>query len=236
MLRVNEFFGPTFQGEGPFIGQLAHFLRLNRCNLTCSWCDTPYTWAHTPAKAAKHQSGILYDIAENETEWSLEQTLAVLGSNDVRFLVVSGGEPLLQREALSGLVVSTDIRIQFETAGTLPPLEEGPEDNVFYVVSPKLENSGNLFERRFKPDVLKQFVKREANFKFVATSPRDLGEIGIIVEEVGIPNERVWVMPEGTIPSEMMANAKELADPTLGRGWNMTLRMHTLLWGDERGR
>ena len=43
-LRVNEIFGPTFQGEGPHAGQSAVFLRTSGCNLNCSWCDTPYTW------------------------------------------------------------------------------------------------------------------------------------------------------------------------------------------------
>ena len=43
-LTVSEIFGPTFQGEGPFTGRAAVFLRLGRCNLDCKWCDTPYTW------------------------------------------------------------------------------------------------------------------------------------------------------------------------------------------------
>ena len=43
-LVVAEVFGPTFQGEGPSTGQRAGFVRLGRCNLDCSWCDTPYTW------------------------------------------------------------------------------------------------------------------------------------------------------------------------------------------------
>ena len=46
-LLVAERFGverPTFQGEGPSSGVPALFIRLSRCNLTCTWCDTPYTW------------------------------------------------------------------------------------------------------------------------------------------------------------------------------------------------
>src|SRR4029450_7825218 len=51
-LVVSEVFGPTFQGEGPSVGRRAGFVRLGRCNLDCSWCDTPYTWdweRHDPA-------------------------------------------------------------------------------------------------------------------------------------------------------------------------------------------
>jgi organic radical activating enzyme len=43
-LLVAEMFGPTFQGEGPSAGQRAVFVRTSRCNLSCSWCDTPHTW------------------------------------------------------------------------------------------------------------------------------------------------------------------------------------------------
>ena len=43
-LLVAELFGPTFQGEGPSAGQQALFVRLSRCNLSCRWCDTSYTW------------------------------------------------------------------------------------------------------------------------------------------------------------------------------------------------
>jgi 7-carboxy-7-deazaguanine synthase len=43
-LVVSEVFGPTIQGEGPHAGQRAAFVRLGGCNLTCTWCDTAYTW------------------------------------------------------------------------------------------------------------------------------------------------------------------------------------------------
>ena len=58
-LVVAEVFGPTFQGEGPSIGRRAGFVRLGRCNLDCSWCDTPYTWdwdRFDPAKELRHES------------------------------------------------------------------------------------------------------------------------------------------------------------------------------------
>ncbi|HHK7228110.1 TPA: hypothetical protein ACQXLV_002143, partial [Streptococcus pneumoniae] len=42
-LPVSEVFGPTIQGEGPHAGRTCHFIRLGGCNLSCSWCDTPYS-------------------------------------------------------------------------------------------------------------------------------------------------------------------------------------------------
>lgn len=43
-LYVNEFFGPTLQGEGPFIGMPTMFLRTSGCDQNCVWCDTKQAW------------------------------------------------------------------------------------------------------------------------------------------------------------------------------------------------
>jgi 7-carboxy-7-deazaguanine synthase len=238
-LRVNEFFGPTFQGEGPFAGRRCHFLRLNRCNQHCRWCDTPYTWADTEAKAALHDSGIVHSRQDNESVMTIDEVNSLLRTNNVQLLIISGGEPLLQAAALDQLIADMDAEttVQFETAGTLPPLPGWTlSDEVHYVVSPKLENSGNELSKRYKPDVLWQFVAKQADFKFVLTGPEDLEEVCKIQEEVGIPSERIWIMPEGTTAEKVLETARALAGSTINEGFNLTLRTHTLLWGDERGR
>jgi 7-carboxy-7-deazaguanine synthase len=238
-LRVNEFFGPTFQGEGPFAGQWSHFLRLSRCNLHCEWCDTPYTWAHTEAKAAKHGSKRVYDRKEEEDTLSVDAVLSMIRMNSVKLLVVTGGEPLLQAEPLNELIEGLDpnVTVQFETAGTLPPLPQwSMDDGVYYVVSPKLENSGNTLKERFKVDALKALRNKEAAFKFVVTDKAELEEVKVIQNEIGILSEKIWIMPEGTTALKVLEGARALAQPVLDMGWNLTLRQHTLLWGDERGR
>jgi 7-carboxy-7-deazaguanine synthase len=238
-LRVNEFFGPTFQGEGPWAGRVCHFLRLSRCNQHCSWCDTPYTWAHTATKAELHDSKKMYDLRENETMWSIEQALGVLQANNVKFLVISGGEPLLQKGPLEDLIDGTDgdLVVQFETAGTLPPLDGWDwTDGIHYVVSPKLENSGNALTLRYQPKVLSQFNAKRANFKFVVQEPEDLVEVSKIQKDIGIDLERMWIMPEGTSVEKVVATARKLADPAIDYGYNLSMRNHILLWDDERGR
>ena len=43
LLPLSEQFGPTIQGEGPYAGRRAQFIRLGGCNLSCQWCTIPTT-------------------------------------------------------------------------------------------------------------------------------------------------------------------------------------------------
>jgi 7-carboxy-7-deazaguanine synthase len=43
----------------------------------------------------------------------------------------------------------------------------------------------------------------------------------------------VWVMPRGTSPAAVLDGQRRLADAVLNRGWNVSTRLHILLWGDE---
>ena len=42
-VRISELFH-SIQGEGPSAGTPAHFLRLQGCDVGCTWCDSKYTW------------------------------------------------------------------------------------------------------------------------------------------------------------------------------------------------
>jgi 7-carboxy-7-deazaguanine synthase len=241
-LVVSEIFGPTLQGEGPSLGRRAAFVRLGRCNLACAWCDTPYTWRwedHDPAVELRTMS--TDDIA------------ARIETMDVPLVVITGGEPLLQQRHLVPLLerlavmpgsdvdvaveVEVDVDVEVETAGTLAPADAIVERVTRFNVSPKLANSGNAIEHRYKPEVLRAFVATgKAAFKFVVAGATELAEVQEIVDACGIAAPAVWVMPEGTDAATLLARGTELADPVVKRGWNLTTRLQILLWGDERGR
>jgi hypothetical protein len=44
------------------------------------------------------------------------------------------------------------------------------------------------------------------------------------------------IMPAGTEADEVVQVARDLAEPVLDRGWDLTIRLHVLLWGNERAR
>ncbi|HET7487155.1 MAG TPA: 7-carboxy-7-deazaguanine synthase QueE [Acidimicrobiales bacterium] len=224
---MSEVFGPTLQGEGPSAGQAAAFVRLGRCNLSCSWCDTPYTWDWER-----------HDPAAELTTMAVPDVLAAVDAMGVGLLVVTGGEPLLQQRRLPALLEGAKERglaVEVETAGTLAPTEAlaGLVDR--FNVSPKLANSGMEAARRYKPDVLRAFqAGGRAVFKFVVAEPADLDEVDAMVAECGLAP--VWVMPEGTDEATVLARLRLLAPHVIARRWNLTPRLHLLLWGDERGR
>ncbi len=226
-LVVAEVFGPTFQGEGPSIGRRAGFVRLGRCNLDCSWCDTPYTWDWQR-----------FDPAVELQRVGVDDVLAQLELMAPEIVVVTGGEPLLQQRRLVPLVAGCAARgwpVEVETNGTLAPAPELVALVARWNVSPKLANSGVASEARLVGGALAALrATGAAVFKFVVGEERELDEVAAIVDEHRLAP--VWIMPEGTDAATLLARARALAEPVLARGWNLTPRLHVLLWGDTRGR
>lgn len=226
-LVVAEVFGPTFQGEGPSLGRRAGFVRLGRCNLDCSWCDTPFTWDWSR-----------FDPAEELRHETVAAVLAQLDAMAPDIVVVTGGEPLLQQRRLVPLLEACAARgwpVEVETNGTIVPDQRAVELVGQWNVSPKLANSGIPLETRIRPDALAALrATGRAVFKFVAAQPADLDEVATLVDAHALAP--VWIMPEATDPATLLERSRALADAVLARGWNLTSRLHVLLWGDERGR
>ncbi len=227
-LLVSEIFGPTIQGEGPSLGQRAMFLRLGLCPLKCSFCDTKYAWPEAALKSMSNSA-----IIKTMTEPSRR-----LGTNIS--LVVTGGEPLVQEVALVGLlkrlVTYQEWRIEVETSGIIAPSEDLRRCVDLFVVSPKLTNAGVLPSQYFSLDALRALHEEASSvFKFVVTNLEDLEEVEELVGRIGVDPQEVYVMPEGVSSEALLQNAGEIASAAILRGWNVTTRLHILLWGNKRG-
>jgi organic radical activating enzyme len=209
------------------VGRRAGFVRLGRCNLDCSWCDTPYTWDWDR-----------FDPAAELHRRSVPSVLGQLADMSPELVVVTGGEPLLQQRRLVPLLEGCAARglpVEIETNGTIVPDDRLAELVTRWNVSPKLANSGVPYDARVRASALAALgATGRAAFKFVVTEAADLDEVAGLVAAHGL--EPVWIMPEGTDPSTHLDRARALADAVLARGWNLTPRLHVLLWGDQRGR
>lgn len=139
----------TLQGEGPFTGTPAVFIRLAGCNLQCPSCDTDYTskrsWMSTDEICHDVQRAVIWH------QNSLPSISAVEGQAIKYFnglVVITGGEPLRQGDAIELLVLKLQQRhgcyVQIETNGTLPPpgistitTNIQKRQGLYVVVSPK---------------------------------------------------------------------------------------------------
>jgi 7-carboxy-7-deazaguanine synthase len=230
-LVVSEIFGPTIQGEGPSQGRRAAFVRLGHCNLTCSWCDTAYTWDWAGRNGTAHDPHV--ELRRESVLEVLDQIALMRAS----LVVITGGEPLLQRTALTKLVERLDedgISVEIETNGSQQPLES---QSVRYNVSPKLTGSGVAPGKALQPDALRAYARNPgASFKFVIIDVAELDEVEQIARTYDIRSSRIWIMPEGRDLATVLERGRELAPLAVSHGWNFTTRLHILLWGDARGR
>ncbi|MGW1411813.1 7-carboxy-7-deazaguanine synthase QueE [Streptomyces sp. NPDC002403] len=229
-LIVAECFGvevPTFQGEGPSCGHPALFIRLSRCNLTCTKCDTKYTWDWSQ-----------FDLGKESTKRTAEELVAWASSSPVDLVVITGGEPLLQQARLVPLVeqlLAAGKRVEFETNGTITPVPELLVDGVRFNVSPKIVSFGVDEAKSVVPAALAVFVASgRAVFKFVASSVADLDRVAELADAHRLAP--VWVMPEGTTVDAIIATTRVLADAVAARHWYFTTRLHVLAFADARGR
>lgn len=154
VLKVHKIF-PTFQGEGPFSGYPAVFIRLAGCNLACKFCDTEF---------------------ESFDEMSLDfilQRVEELKQTKSPLIVITGGEPFRQEIGpLCNCLIKLGMKVQIETNGLLyRPIPK----EVSIVCSPKNQGFGY---RQIRLDILEQCIA----IKFIVSAVDDnyssIAEVG----------------------------------------------------------
>jgi 7-carboxy-7-deazaguanine synthase len=216
----------SIQGEGLLAGMPSYFIRTSGCNLRCRWCDTPYTsWE---PDGERRQVSELIEGAR---------------ASGVGHVVVTGGEPLLQREisVLTEGLAAAGLHITMESAGTVDP----PFRCDLLSLSPKTANSDPSGRHRDrhrrlrldkKPAVrlLERFP--EYQLKFVVEGAEDMPEILEMLAGLGdVEPERVLLMAQGRTLDEVTERAPVIAALCLEHGFRYTPRLHLDLFGGGRG-
>lgn len=235
----------TIQGEGKNIGKPSIFIRLSLCNLYCFWCDTDYTWNWENTNF-KHQNDSnkaykKFKKGDNIIKMTNEEILEQLKKYPCENLVITGGEPLVQKKDLLGLLqylkaYKDTYHIEFETNGTIIPDEKLDALTDQYNVSVKLANSLVSEKERIEAEAIRFFAQSpKSNFKFVLDTPQDFEEVEKIVKDFDIDAKKVYLMPQASKVQVLQAKQQGLVELCKTKGFNYTDRLHILIYGDKRG-
>jgi 7-carboxy-7-deazaguanine synthase len=129
-LKITEIFY-SIQGESSRIGQRTAFIRLTGCPLRCNWCDTTYSFTGG--------------------EWmSLNQILEKIKSFSVKYVCITGGEPLSQKNCLELVkkLYDNNYKISIETSGEKPVEEYVPFAKI--IMDIKTPSSGEKAQIAFE--------------------------------------------------------------------------------------
>ncbi len=150
MLKINEIFY-SIQGESSYAGYPTVFVRTTGCNLRCSYCDTTYAYYEG-------------------SKITLDQVILEIQKYPARYVCLTGGEPLLQKEALPLMQRLCDLgyKVSLETSGSLSCA--GVDPRVKKIIDVKTPDSGA--KDSFNESNL-EFVDVNTEFKFVICSEAD---------------------------------------------------------------
>jgi len=221
----------TVQGEGKSMGEPVVFLRSHICNLRCTWCDAFYTW-NPKSKEFWTES---YELTPQQIAERLEEAWTCENPKKKKRAVLTGGEPLLQKDKVDQLMdLMPDWGFEIETNGTIMPTEKQLERCQFNC-SPKLENSGNIRAARIKPEVLQRLNQADTQFKFVVMSEADVEEAERdFIAPFGLDVNKVVLMPQGVTTKEVMDNARVIVEIAKKKGYRLLDRLQVDIWGAKR--
>lgn len=211
MLKVHEIFY-SLQGESSRIGLPTVFVRLTGCPLRCGYCDTAYAF----------QGG------ENLTQ---EEIVAQVASYGTRYVTVTGGEPLAQKECLPLLhkLCDAGFDVSLETSGAMDICNVDPRVSV--ILDIKTPGSGEVEKNLWgNLDLLKQ----KDEVKFVLCDRNDYDWARQVLQE------RAVAAKCGVLFSPVYStlNPTELADWVLQDKLpvRMQVQLHKILWGETPGK
>lgn len=168
LLVTSRFF--TLQGEGPYRGHPAYFIRLAKCNLACSFCDTYFDsgeWRNFTSLLEEADQVIEHFFkSRNLATPSWAQGLA-----KKMVLVITGGEPSLQHNLSAFLEMAQPYfqATQIESNG-ISVLPDLPKSTTL-VVSPKCLEKEDKVIRYLQPNP--KMLERADSLKFVMSAPED---------------------------------------------------------------
>lgn len=214
--KVVEIF-ESINGEGKKAGQLALFIRFQKCNLNCSYCDTK--WANSDDSPY--------------TLMNLEELYKKVVESGIKNVTITGGEPLLQENIeifLKKLAENPEINIEIETNGSINLKRVGEIKNApSFTMDYKLPKSN--MEKFMDLENFK-YLKEKDTVKFVVSNIDDLERAREIIEKYSLVEKcAVYISPVfGKIELSSMVDFMKKYKMN---GVNMQLQIHKIIWDPE---
>lgn len=209
-LRISEIFF-SLQGETSRIGLPTVFVRLTGCPLRCGYCDTTYAFSGG-------QNMMLQEIMDEVAKYA------------PRYVTVTGGEPLAQKNCLPLLTMLCDAgyEVSLETSGAL---DIGAVDaRVMRVVDIKTPASGEVSKNRW--DNLPLLTPHD-EIKFVVCDEADY----LWAREIMAVHHLTDMCPVTFSPAQGALNPTQLAEWMLRDRLpvRFQVQLHKILWNNEAG-
>ena len=214
--KVVEIF-ESINGEGKKAGQLALFIRFQKCNLNCSYCDTK--WANSDDSPY--------------TLMNLEELYKKVVESGIKNVTITGGEPLLQENIeifLKKLAENPEINVEIETNGSINLKRFGEIKNApSFTMDYKLPESN--MEKFMDLENFK-YLKEKDTIKFVVSNIDDLERAREIIEKYSLVEKcAVYISPVfGKIELSSMVDFMKKYKMN---GVNMQLQIHKIIWDPE---
>lgn len=214
--KVVEIF-ESINGEGRKAGQLAIFVRFQKCNLNCSYCDT--RWANSEDSPY--------------ISMSTDEIYKRILESGITNVTLTGGEPLLQNnivELLEKLSENQDLKVEIETNGSVnlekfSKLTNPPSFTMDY----KLPSS--LMEERMNLENFKYLTEKDT-VKFVSGSIEDLEKARYIIEKYSLIGKcGVYISP--VFDKIELSEIVEFMKKYKLNGVNFQLQIHKVIWDPE---
>ena len=209
-LKIFEIFY-SLQGESSRVGLPTIFIRLSGCPMRCHYCDTAYAF----------QGGSMMTV---------DEIIKTIKKYDTRYVTVTGGEPLAQKEVLSLLKVLADqnYEVSLETGGGLSIKEVDPRIKI--ILDIKTPESGE--EKKNYWDNL-NLIHSKDEIKFVLCSREDYDWAKKILNQYKL-TEKCAVLFS---PVYQKLNTTDLGNWILEDQLpvRMQIQLHKLLWGEKPG-
>ncbi len=210
--NISEIFY-SLQGEGSRAGRPCVFIRMQGCELRCSWCDTPYA----------------LDLNETANLMDTDEILDAIAKYDCKLINLTGGEPLVHKN-ISILIDSLSINGYEVTIETNGHADISIANNAVRIMDLKCPDSGMS---KFNNYQNIEYISKTDEIKFVVASKSDFDWAIGKIEEHSLEEKAgyIFISPVfGKIDLEALANLVISS----GKNIKMQLQMHKFIWDPNR--